>query len=246
MALLGIWLSAGLLAAAVAVSPAVAADKIAVSYDVSLGGSRIMKASYAVDIQEQAYTSVLEAKTTGVSKLFSKIKLNLTASGSVVEDSILPKRYDYSRKKNEKRKERNLSFEGSGQLITQGTDYDAGILKAIGKNVMDPLSMLLKLSRSESPCSGKHRAFDGRDVFDVKLSGGATQGASVTCAMVYTPVAGGDVEEGDTEPKIYEITLLRLQNGKGFVPVRITGSTKGVGFEVNARSVSLNGAELSY
>jgi Protein of unknown function (DUF3108) len=246
MARLGIWLSAGLLGAAVAASPAVAADRIAVSYDVSLGGSRIMKASYAVDIQEQAYTSVLEAKTTGVSKLFSKIKLNLTASGSVTDDAVLPKRYDYFRKKNDKLKKRNLSFEGSGQLITQGTDYDAAILKAVGKTVMDPLSMLLKLSRSESPCSGKHRAFDGRDVFDIKLNGSAKQESGITCTMIYTPIAGGDVEDGDTEPQTYEITLLRLENGKGFVPVRITGSTKGVGFEVHARSVSLNGAELSY
>jgi Protein of unknown function (DUF3108) len=236
---------AGVLAGFVAV-PALADDRIAVSYDVSLGGSRIMKASYAVDIAGDSYRSELEAKTTGMSKLFSKIRLNLSASGSVADDGVVPQRYDYSRKKNDKFKERKLAFSQSGELMLQGQDYDATIVKALSKQVMDPLSMLLKLSRSDTPCKGKHRAFDGRDVFDVTLSGGSTAGETVTCAMVYKPVAGGDVEDGDTEPKAYEITLLRVGGGKGHVPLRITGSVNGVGFEVNARAVTVNGADLAF
>jgi hypothetical protein len=238
-------LTGSCLAVVVLAGSAVAADQIAISYDVSLGGTRVMKASYSVNIEGSTYRSALEAKTSGVSKLFKKIRLNLSANGTLSADGVLPQRYDYFRKKNDKRKERNLSFASTGQLITAGTDYDAAIIKAVSKQVMDPLSMLLKLSRSEKPCNGKHRAFDGRDVFDVKLSGGG-DGTRLTCNLVYTPIAGGDVEEGDTEPKTYQIVLARVEATKGYVPVQITGSMKGVGFDVSATGVSVNGAALNY
>jgi Protein of unknown function (DUF3108) len=232
-------------AAGVVAGTASAADKIAVVYDISLGGTRIMKADYGITTEGGAYQSTLEAKTIGMSKWFSKMKLNLSASGTMSEDAVTPQRYDYYRKKNDKKKQRNLTFASSGKLVTDGTDYDAAIVKAVSKQVMDPLSMLLKLSRAANPCNGKHRAFDGRDVFDVKLSGNG-EGARVTCTMVYTPVAGGDVEDGDTEPKTYELTLARVTATKGYVPVRITGSAKGVGFDVNATAVSVNGSALAY
>jgi opacity protein-like surface antigen len=228
-----------------AASSALAADVISVRYDVSLGGTRVMKADYSATVSDDSYTATLEAKTVGVSKMFSKIRLNLSANGSLTESGLTPASYSYSRKKNDKRKERNLTFTPSGSLEMEGADYDDGIRAALSAKVMDPLSMLLKLSRSDKPCSGKHRAFDGRDVFDVALSGGGGAG-TLNCKMVYTPVAGSDVEDGKTEPTSYDISLAPLGNDKGYVPIRIAGSTKGVGFEVTAAGVSMNGSALSY
>ncbi len=226
--------------------PAMAEDKISVSYDISLAGTRIMKASYAATLNDVDYKAALEARTVGVSKLVSKIKLNLNASGSFSNNDVTPASYNYSRKKNDKRKQRSLKFAPNGDLVTTGVDYDASIMKAVSASVMDPLSMLLKLSRAKSPCTGKHRAFDGRDVFDVSLSSGSKNGSTVTCKAVYTPVAGGDVEDGDTSPKSYEITLAPLGTAPGYIPVRIAGSTKGVGFDVSATAVTVNGAPLAY
>jgi Protein of unknown function (DUF3108) len=235
-------------AALLVLSPlqATAAEQIAVNYDVLFGGARIMKASYSATLGDGAYAATLDAKTVGVSKLLSKIKLSLSANGSLQKANLTPQSYNYFRKKNEKSKERNLKFATNGDLMTEGTDYDATILKAVNASVMDPLSMLLKLTRAKSPCSGKHRAFDGRDVFDITLSNGGKSGETLTCKIVYTPVAGGEVEDGDTEPKRYEITLAPIGNAQGYVPVRIAGSTKGVGFDVNATAVTVNGAPLAY
>lgn len=223
-----------------------AADVISARYDVSLGGTRVMKADYSATLGDDSYSAALEAKTVGVSKLFSKIKLSLSANGSLTEDGVKPASYNYSRKKNDKRKERNLSFSANGGLVVNDGDYDDGIRAALNNKVMDPLSMLLKLSRADKPCSGKHRAFDGRDVFDLSLSGGGKAGGMLTCKMVYTPVAGNDVEDGDTSPKTYELTLAPLASGEGYFPVRLAGSTKGVGFEATAASVTVNGSALNY
>jgi hypothetical protein len=235
----------GAIAVLMVQTAAFAADVISARYDVSLGGTRIMKADYSATLGDDSYSAALEAKTVGVSKLFSKIKLSLSASGTLSDSSVKPVSYNYARKKNDKRKERNLNFAPNGGLVLNVGDYDKGIRAALNSKVMDPLSMLLKLSRADKPCSGKHRAFDGRDVFDVTLSGGKGAG-TLTCKMVYTPVAGNDVDDGDTLPKTYEITLAPLGNGNGYVPVRLAGTTKGVGFEATADSVTLNGTALSY
>jgi hypothetical protein len=229
-----------------AVSPAWAEDTIAARYDISYGGARIMKGSYSATLTEGGYTAAFEAKTVGVSKLLAKIKLSLNASGKLAKANLIPTSYNYSRKKNDKRKERSLAFATNGDLVTNGHDYDPAVLKVMNDSVMDPLSMLLKLSRSKSPCSGKHRAFDGRDVFDISLSGASKDGASIVCKVVYTPVAGGEVDDGDTEPKNYEITLVPMGAADGYIPVRIAGTSKGVGFDVSATEISINGSPLAY
>ncbi len=227
-------------------APVQAADVISASFDVSLAGARIMKADYSATLDDVGYSAGLSAKTVGVSKMFSKIRLSMSANGRFSDAGLMPSAYAYARKKNDKLKERKLSFSSNGTLVTEGEDYDAAILAALNNKVMDPLSMLLKLSRTAKPCSGKHRAFDGRDVFDVTLTNISTSGGVLTCKLIYTPIAGGDVDGGDTDAVSYEISLAPVANKGSYIPVRIAGSSKGVGFEVTATSVTVNGEALSY
>ncbi len=225
---------------------ALAADSVAVDYDVSLGGTRVMKANYSAQFDDQTYTANLSAKTVGVSKVFSKIKLNLSASGRFTKSGLLPVQYGYFRKKNDKTKERNLQFNGDGSLKTEGAGYEQPILVAVKKSIMDPLSMLLKISRSNKPCSGKHRSFDGRDVFDISLTTVSADNGRLNCKLVYQPVAGGDVDDGETEPVTYNLTLAPTNTAQSYVTISVSGSSKGVPFSVDARSVSVNGAALSF
>lgn len=225
---------------------AFAADTVNVDYDVSLGGSRIMKANYSAQLDEKSYAANLSAKTVGVSKVFSKIRLNLSASGRFTQGGLLPVQYGYFRKKNDKTKERFLQFHGDGSLKTDGAGYEQPILAAVKKSVMDPLSMLLKISRSNKPCSGKHRSFDGRDVFDVSLSTVSSDNGRLVCKLIYQPIAGGDVDDGETQPVTYSVTLAPTNTSQRYVTLSVSGSTKGVPFSVDARSVSVNGAALSF
>ncbi len=237
---------AGLVVALAFVSQASAGETISVEYDVSFGGSRIMKASYSANVDGDSYAAKMNARTVGVSKMFSKIKLNLSAQGQLTKGGLQPVSYNYVRKKNDKTKQRQLSFNGDGRLKTDGAGYDETIVAAVKKDLMDPLSMLLKLGRSAKPCSGKHRAFDGRDVFDLSLSSSSNDGGKLTCKMVYTPVAGDDVVDGDTAPKKYEIVLVPTGSTQAYVAVQINGSTQGVSFDVSATSVVVNGTPLTY
>jgi Protein of unknown function (DUF3108) len=213
---------------------ALAADTVAVDYDVSLAGSRIMKANYSAQLDDEKYAANLSAKTVGVSKVFSKIKLNLSASGRFTKNGLVPVQYGYFRKKNDKTKERNLQFNGDGSLKTDGAGYEQPILAAVKKSIMD------------KPCSGKHRSFDGRDVFDISLTTVSADNGRLVCKLVYQPIAGGDVDDGETEPVTYSITLAPTNTAQNYVAVSVSGSSKGVPFSVDARSVSVNGAALSF
>jgi Protein of unknown function (DUF3108) len=246
MAVLEKFVAAVLASSFVAVASVQAADTVAIDYNVSLGGSRVMKANYSAQFDDKTYSANFSAKTVGVSKVFSKIKLNLSANGLFTKTGLQPVQYGYFRKKNDKTKERSLQFNTDGSLKTKGAGYEAPILAAVKTSIMDPLTMLLKVSRSNKPCSGKHRAFDGRDVFDMSLSPISNDNGRLVCKLVYKPVAGGDVDDGDTEAVAYQITLAPTNTAQNFVTVAISGSSKGVPFSVDATSVAVNGAALSY
>jgi hypothetical protein len=222
-----------------------AQDTFSARYEISVGGARVMKASYGATIDENAYSAKLTVKSAGMSKWFSEISLDLATKGKVAQSALLPVIYNYTRVKNDKTRKRAAQFAATGEIITEGTKHDAAVKAALTPATLDPLTTLLRLARSENPCQGKHRSFDGRDVFDMKLSGAGSENGRITCKIVYTPVAGGDVEDGDTDSKTYEITLAPLGGGNGYIPVRITGTTKGVGLEIEAKSVEVNGKPLS-
>lgn len=246
MAVFGKLIFAAAASGFLAVGSTFAADTVAVDYDISLGGSRVMKASYAAKFDAETYDASFSAKTVGVSKMFSKIRLDLSAKGRLTKAGLVPQKYDYYRKKNDKTKERKLQFNSDGSLKTDGAGYEKPILTAVKKSIMDPLSMLLKVSRMDNPCAGKHRSFDGRDVFDVSLTTVSKDNGRLVCKLVYQPIAGGDFEDGEKEPVTYSITLARTDTAQSYVTLSISGSSKGIPFSVDARSVAVNGAALSF
>jgi opacity protein-like surface antigen len=246
MAWFGGYLGGVAVSAIVMAGQALAADSVNISYDVFLGGSRVLKAEYAAQFDDATYAANFSAKTVGMSKMFSKIKLNLAVNGRLSEDGLQPIQYAYYRKKNDKVKERGLQFKSDGSLKTEGAGYDAPLIAVLKKNVTDPLTMLLKISRSDKPCSGKHRSFDGRDVFDISLAQVSADNGRLECTLVYKPVAGADVNDGDTDAVTYGIRLAPTKTTQKYVTVGLTGSNKGVPFSVDATSISVNGAPLTY
>jgi hypothetical protein len=238
-------LTLSFVAMCLSVTVAAANEKVMARYDIEVGGARIMKASYEVILSTKNYRSALNVKSAGMSKWLSEIKLDLTTKGNLLDTSFEPNVYNYVRKKNDKTRKRAVKFNPDGTVKTEGTKYKDNLKTALQKPTLDPLTMLLRLGRATEPCSGQHRAFDGRDVFDIKLSKAGDQNGRIVCTVVYTPVAGGDVEDGDTDSKNYEMTLAPLGGSNGYIPILITGSMKGVPLSIEAKSVEVNGKPLS-
>lgn len=222
------------------------AGTLDISYDVSLGGARIMAADFTADKRADQYTGRFHAKTTGVSKLFSKVRLELSVNGRVAGGKLAPLQYHHERSKNGKAKERAVAFTNKGKVVTEGQDYPGTLLPALDGTLTDPISGLLTLTVTSKPCNMKLRAFDGRDVFDISTKPAGGDGNRLVCSLTYTPVAGNDVDEGDTDAKTYELTLVKATGDFAYIPIMLTGSSKGVPFDVTATNVNIDGTAFSY
>jgi hypothetical protein len=225
--------------------PALAADQIAINYDITLGGARIMKASYDASIDAKTYKADFNAKTVGMSKLFSKVKLDLSASGAIAPDGLKPKRFRYERQKDGKARKRQVAFNVDGIVVTKGAKYKPAVEKALAGNVLDPVSIVSAIGASKTPCDVSFRTFDGQDVIDLKSSPKSQTGNLIVCSLTSMPIAGKDVEDGDAKRSTYQMTLVKLADGTN-VLVELTGTSSGVGFSVAATSVSFNGKEVNY
>ena len=216
------------------------------TYEVNLGGAQIMAAEFRGQLEQGTYSGNFTAKTTGVSKLFSKVRLVLAAQGKRKGSTLLPTRFDYERKKNSKTKTRQLNFDATGKVVTDGQDYADTLLLPLASAVFDPISGLFGLTQTDKPCNSKRRIFDGSDIYDIstKPSGGTAD--KPVCALIYKPIAGDDVDDGDTESKTYEITFTRGTGDFPYIPVSLTGSSKGVPFDVTSKAVSIDGATIDF
>lgn len=222
------------------------AGSLDINYDINMGGARIMAADFQAVQDGGSYSGAFKAKTTGVSKLFSKVRLKLDVQGAVQDESLRPSAYSYERSKNGKSKTRDIRFTGKGKVQTDGQDYPTTLLPALDGVLTDPISGVLSLALTAKPCNVKLRGFDGRDVFDISTKPKSSGDGRVVCTLTYTPVAGNDVDEGDTDSKSYELTLVKGAGDFPYIPVSLSGSSKGVPFDVTATSVSIDGSALNY
>jgi Protein of unknown function (DUF3108) len=216
-----------------------------ISYAVSLGGAQIMEAGFSATVSKSAYTGEFTAKTTGVSKLFSKTRYRLTTRGKVKTSQLLPIASDYERQKNGKTRNRSLAFEDS-TILTEGQDFPPSVLPYLGSPVLDPISATFAMALIADPCNFRTRVFDGRDVYDIRTRPLGGTADKPVCNLIYKPVAGDDVDNGDRDTMTYDITFARAAGDFSFVPVSLSGSSKGVPFDVTATALSIDGAAFSY
>lgn len=230
------------------------AGSIELGYVVEVAGTTMMKAAYRTEINGGSFESSLFGKTEGVTSMFSGYKMNLSASGRVAGNSFLPAAYENDRKKKGKKaKSTGLTWQPDGS-VTVGTAQGvkpppAAVASAIGASTSDPLTAILKMANNQSkkPCSGKFRVYDGKDVFDLSLSFSKTialgNASGLDCKLTWTPVAGVAVDKGETDVESYGLVLAPVRVGDDIMhlPVRITGSTKGLSIVVSSSVIKVDG-----
>lgn len=254
-------LLSALLPAAIAASLAVAASaqagSIELGYVVEVAGATMMKAAYRTEINGGNFESSLFGKTEGVTSMFSGYKMNLTANGRVEGNTFLPEAYENDRKKKGKKaKSTGLIWKPDGS-VTVGTAQGvksppAAVASAIGASTSDPLTAILKMANNQSkkPCSGKFRIYDGKDVFDLALSFRKTialgDTSGLDCKLTWTPIAGVAVDKGETDVESYGLVLAPVNVGSAVMhlPVRITGSTKGLSVVVSSSVIKIDGQAI--
>jgi Protein of unknown function (DUF3108) len=221
------------------------AATLEISYGVNLGGAQIMAADFGATLSKTLYSGTFKAKTTGVSKLFSKTRYVLTTQGKAKTGQLLPLVSQYERQKNGKTRTRKLVFDGT-MIVTEGQDFPASALPALDSPVADPISAVFAMTVTDNPCNYRTRVFDGRDVYDISTRPKGGSAARPVCALTYKPIAGDDVDNGDTASQSYDITFATAAGAFTFVPINLTGSSKGVPFDVTATAVTIDGAALAF
>lgn len=258
-------LSVALLTAGTATAVPAAAETIELGYVVEIAGAQVMKAAYRTEIAGNQFESVLAGKTTGMSNMLSGYKMNLSAEGQFNGGEFLPGSFENNRKKKSKQnKTTGVIWSGAGNVRIEAAGgpipVPAAVAEALTGMSSDPLTAVLRLANAQSqkPCSGRFRVFDGKDVYDLALSfkktvtlasASESDPPGLECKLTSTPIAGNAVNDGETQTDSYGLTLAPVslaQLGRTlYIPLRITGRSKGLSVVVTAGSVRIDGKVLA-
>jgi hypothetical protein len=239
-----------LLAALLAGGALAEAAEVRIRYEVDVKGVTIMKVRFTAKLEGTSYTSDMSAKTTGFANWLSDYKMAMGSTGSVSTSSFAPISFTRERKKKGKWKGAKTEWQqGSPRIDAEGGGEDfASMAKAVDQATLDPLTLLLRqaFNADGSPCNGTHRVYDGRDVFDVNMSGAGPKEGKIDCHIQLIYVAGREVEKAKPDaakPDEYDITLKEMDVaslGRSiWIPHRIKGAASGQTFVAKATDVEV-------
>ncbi len=239
-----------------ALAPAAAqAEDVSVSYNVDVGPLTMTVVKLSLDLTEQAAHAKARIRSNGVSRMLSEYSATAEAESRLGDAAPQPVSFRLVRESSDERKETTLNWSGDGGVTydppLKNAERRARLESAIAGGVTDPVTALLRIGTAgENPCISAHEVFDGRDVFELALTDKgrgkpegdtAWQGEVQRCDVRWTPIAGrakdkkvpGDSYDVDFAP------VAKLPSGKTlWLPVRMSGKIKGMGFTAYATKVS--------
>jgi hypothetical protein len=238
--------------------------KVETSYEVNVRGITVLDIKYTSEFSAAGYRSQASIETRGVVAIFSDYRMKMAASGALVDGQTSPAQYKSRSEKKDKAKavEVNWSQGGvSSSETVKNPETKAEIDAALATGVTDPLTAIFRIGTSPegSPCQAVHRIFDGKEVFELRVSfarkavlgddfPGAYHGKAYECRATYVPVAGRyatKFRKRNEEPPTYKIWLAPIGEGVAgeprLIPVRATGRLDGMKFEAYANRVKVDG-----
>jgi hypothetical protein len=221
---------------------------ISISYDVAVKGVNVMKLNYAANLSDSSYSASLSAKTKGMANWLSDYKIDYSSAGGYGKKSVFqPSSFSRTRKKNGKKSGDAFSWEGGAPILDNADIRGIERAKAaVDGGSTDPLALLLTVGfqASSTPCKGKHRVFDGRDVMDVTLSG-----AESSCKLTAKTIAGKTYENAEDKNGLVDVytvtfkdTAVPFLKRKIKVPAEISGTASGQNFIATMNGIDISGS----
>jgi hypothetical protein len=239
----------------VAASSAEAAQ-VAVTYKVDVGPMTLTTVRLLIDMQPDVVTSKARIKSGGVANLFAEYSAVAEATSLIGEGAPQPVKFNLVRERDNDIRKVSLSWTPDGTLAYEPKspkpERRDSIAKALTGSVTDPITAVLRVGTAgETPCPSVHDVFDGRDVFELALTGKGNgtvdetvdyRGAVQLCEVRWTPLAGRAKDKnvpGDT----YDVAFApvgKLPRGQQlWLPVDLTGSLKGLPFRAYAEEIDV-------
>ncbi|KGM32103.1 DUF3108 domain-containing protein [Inquilinus limosus] len=212
---------------ALAAGPAMAADASArMTYDVYVGGLRMLEVTSGVSLGSDRYAVDLSAHVVGIAATFSDWRSNVQSSGALQGPQVRPARNVVERINGDDARTTTITFLGGGRMDVEivpskkpkraQTIPPEQLVHAV-----DPLSgvvsILQALHVGAAACKGQVPVFDGRRLYRADLADGGTVmlqkadqgmygGETQRCTLTLTPMVG-DFNFGDerrtTKPTEY-------------------------------------------
>ena len=249
-----------------AATSAVAADNISVQYDLYTRGMRAFALNYDAEIASDSYNAAASLRPKGLASLVVDLKMDMKSSGAVTARGAQSKAFTMGVKENGKNGAYSVRFDGLAPVASErkpGVDGKtaASLDKAAADGARDTLASLVNLavSDSDNPCSGTHRVYNGKEVFELSLSkikddafhdtdGGVYRGPAIACRMGYASIAGlsdKTMAKYRKNPPVFNVWFAPVQsrtlNRPVHVLVGVTGKIKGKDFVAYANRATING-----
>jgi hypothetical protein len=241
-------LGALMAATAAVLSPqAAAAADIVANFNVDVGPMTMTVVRYELDTSGDTVHAKARIKSNGISSMFAEYSVQAEAEARTGGGVVQPERFRLVRERDDNRREASLSWSDQGEIsyapAIKKPDLRQKVERALDKDVVDPMTVILRLGASGSdPCPSVHQVFDGRDVFELAFTDkgrgkaadpAAYRGEVQHCEVRWTPLAGRAMEKkvpGD----VYDVSFApvgKLASGQTvWLPVFMTGKLKGLRF----------------
>lgn len=213
-------------AAVLAAGPAMAADAARMTYDVYVGGMRMLEVTSGLSLGGDRYDIDLSAHVVGVAATFSDWRSNVQSSGGLDGPQVRPARNVVERINGDDARTTTITFLGGGRMDVEivpskKPKREQTIPPEHLVHAVDPLSgvvsILQALHVGAAACKGQVPVFDGRRLYRADMTdGGAVMlqksdlgmygGETQHCTLTLTPMVG-DFNFGDerrtTKPTEY-------------------------------------------
>ncbi|MCA3555218.1 DUF3108 domain-containing protein [Aestuariivirga sp.] len=232
-----------------------AAGQVAVNYKVDVGPMTLTTIKFVLDIGPDAVNSKARIKSGGIANLFSEYSVVAEATSLIGNGAPQPVSFRLVRERDSGVRKAKLTW--ADGVLTYEPQSDKperreSIARALNANVTDPITAVLRIGTAgETPCPSVHDVFDGRDVFELALTGKGSgtvdetvdyRGAVQLCEVRWTPI-GGRAKEKNVPGDSYDVAFApvdRLPTGQQlWLPVDLTGSLKGLPFRAYADTIEV-------
>jgi hypothetical protein len=235
-----------------------AAGQVKVTYKLDVGPMTMTTIQLALDVGPEVVMSKARIKSGGIANLLSEYTAVVEATSLIGGGAPQPVSFNLVRERDKEVRKASLSWTPDGALSyepqSQNAERRDSIAKALNGNVSDPITAVLRIGTAgDSPCPSVHEVFDGRDVFELALTGKGTgkagedvdyRGTLQLCEVAWTPLAGR-AKEKNVAPDSYDVSFApigKLPSGQQlWLPVDLTGTLKGMPFRAYAEKIDVDG-----
>ncbi|WP_420391860.1 DUF3108 domain-containing protein [Acuticoccus sp.] len=244
------------------VAPAAAKVSVDGTYEISIAGWGIARATVDLTIANGKYDATLFMAPKGVAKIVTAVRTSVDASGALRRGDVLPNTYNVSADEIDRPVRVAMRMNGGtvsslkAQPPLKALDGRIAVTNAHRRGIVDPLSSGLipaKAADARDACDHTMKIFDGWTRYDVKLyykgerkvaTEGYSGSASV-CGARWVPVAGHRPHKREVQylaaNKALEVTVVPLPGTGYAIPYAVRIGTPNGEIKIEPSQLAITG-----